>query len=464
MRSVVFALASVVGCSPAPSDAVPEAAPKGVPESASNALPGDAHVARSGEHGGVPWLIDDFEEAKRLANGRLLFVDAWAPWCHTCWSMKREVLHDRALAAFADRVVFLEIDTDKPQNAAFVARFPVRVWPTFFLIQPERDEMVAVQGGSMSLAETHAFLERGLKNRDDNPSLKTGYSALQAGDAAAAALAFEQAADQPGARRTEAVFGAVRAYKQAGDDGRCLVLATRGLTMVEGSAAVGDLSGYVVACSEKLPAEEQQRARAPAQSALESLLDKPAAGASVDDRADHMATLADLYQAAGRSADAKVLHERRLRLLEDDAQKATTPAAARVHDYARMNSYLALGRGDEAVKLLEGRLAELRDDYEVEARLGHTLVALGRHADGIAHLNRAVELSYGPRRLRYLSQLAEAQQKNGDAAAARASHQRLIDENDKLPPATKNVALAAKAAEALTSSSATKPAPATPAR
>src|SRR4051812_6080158 len=50
--------------------------------------------------------------ARARAEGKALFVDAWAPWCHTCLSMKNFVLGDPSLGALEDRVVFASVDTD----------------------------------------------------------------------------------------------------------------------------------------------------------------------------------------------------------------------------------------------------------------------------------------------------------------------------------------------------------------
>src|SRR5262245_21251461 len=74
----------------------------------------------------LPFIHDDFpaalEQAKR--RGKPIFVDAWAPWCHTCLSLRAFVLTDPALAKVADDFVWLSIDTELEKNASFVARYP----------------------------------------------------------------------------------------------------------------------------------------------------------------------------------------------------------------------------------------------------------------------------------------------------------------------------------------------------
>ena len=59
------------------------------------ALAGCAHGGASGDPGsGIRFLSDDFPGAlaRARASGKPLFVDAWAPWCHSCVSMKSYVI------------------------------------------------------------------------------------------------------------------------------------------------------------------------------------------------------------------------------------------------------------------------------------------------------------------------------------------------------------------------------------
>jgi thioredoxin-like negative regulator of GroEL len=404
-----------------------------------------AHVA-------MTHINDDWDEARRAASatGKLLFVDAWAPWCHTCWSMKRDVLHDSSLDKFSDRFIFVEIDTDKPQNLPFTTKFPVRVWPTFFVIDPASDTIVATNGGSMSLLETRAFLERALEAKSGGPAdklLADAYKALQAGDPKTAGTQFEEATRIDSKRRNEAYGGAVCAYREAKDWLKCTNIAVAALDVVKESGATGDLASYVMLCSGELAKDDPLRAsaRAAAQKKLEQLVEKPAEGASVDDRADVMANLADLYEEMGNKDGAKSLHERRLKLMEEDAAKAKTPVDARAHDYARMNSYLALGRGEEAVALFQQRLKEFPDDYEVHARLASTLNQLARYDEALPVAEKAVALSYGPRKLRYLKLLADIRGKKNDVGGEKAALDELLKLNASLPERLRNVDLAQKA-------------------
>ncbi len=365
--------------------------------------------------------------------------------------MKRDVLHDASLGAFSDRFVFVEVDTDKPQNAAFMAKHAVRVWPTFFVVDPATDREVAVYGGSMSLVETANFLREG---NGGNGAMAQAYALLQAGQAKQAALAFEAEAHVAGPRRAEAYAAAYRAWRDAKDMSRCAGTAAAALDVVTGSGAVGDTAGYVLLCTDALPDSDpdKKRLRTIAKAKLEALVQTPAASASVDDRADVMATLAEVVAADGDTGRARQLHEQRLKLLEDDAKVSdphADPKAARVHDYARMNSYLELGRGDDAVKMLRERVSQFPDDYEPHARLASTLVKLKKFAEARPEVERAVALAYGPRRLRYLTLLADACKGLGDLPCERAALTRVLADNAALAPAQQNAELAQAATKRL---------------
>jgi tetratricopeptide (TPR) repeat protein len=402
------------------------------------------------------WIADDFTLAVARAkeSGRLVFVDAWAEWCHTCWSMKRDVLEDARVRAFGDRYVMLEIDTDRPENAAFLVAHPVKLWPTFFVVDPVTSAVVAVRPGAMGLDDTVRFLDGALRSaRQGGPEdalLKDAYRTLFAGDAVAALALFERAVEKNGSRRTEAVLGAIRCARESSAFGRALELAEQEIARLGAHALVYDVASAALhAAHTSLQREHIVPARALAERALAPFVENPPAGLSVDDRADLMGTLAELARERGDAARARALEERLLQMLEDDAAKAGTPEGARVHDYLRMNAYLSLGRGDEAVRMLEARTQELPSSYEAWARLASTFVQLKRPAEAKPAIERALALSYGPRRLRYLMNAADIHHALDDGASERAALERVVAENAALPTGMRLDALAKQAEERL---------------
>src|SRR5438045_2560446 len=92
----------------------------------------------------IVWLHDDWAKAKADATEahRLVAIDVWATWCHSCLSMKHYVFTDKSMAKVAKQHTWVALDFDKPDNAAFFAKFPVSAFPTFLVIDPASETVV----------------------------------------------------------------------------------------------------------------------------------------------------------------------------------------------------------------------------------------------------------------------------------------------------------------------------------
>ena len=107
--------------------------------------------------------------AEARKRGVPLFADAWAPWCHTCKFMRSYVFSDPALGPQSSRFVWLSIDTEQPNNAAFVQHYPIEAWPTLMVIDPQQEKPVLTWLGSADVAQLVQLLgdgEAALKARD----------------------------------------------------------------------------------------------------------------------------------------------------------------------------------------------------------------------------------------------------------------------------------------------------------
>jgi tetratricopeptide (TPR) repeat protein len=391
----------------------------------------------------VQFSDDDFEAAlARAKKGRqLLFVDAWAPWCHTCLSMREVVLERPELGRFQRDFTFVAVDTDRPENAAFVERYHMRVWPTFFVIDPATGGVLGAYGGSLSLDEMVAFLERSQKARGSadvgSQKLFLAHAAYRERRFAEAAALYEEAAGSvANDHRAEPLSGGIRAYWEAEVYPSCVRFGTAHLDAVTGSSAPSDFALTLRECAKKLPASDDKLAALEKAAAkLAALAAAPPPGASVDDRADTFAALAEIAREAKDDEKARELEGKRLALLEADVAKATSVKEAQVHDYERMLALIALGRGEEAVTLLTARTKEMPDNYEPFARLGSALLEVGRPKDAVAALDRAIALSYGPRRTRYLAQKAKAQGLAGDRVGSIATLELEVAALRELPAA-----------------------------
>ena len=69
----------------------------------------------------ISWIHDDWEAARKdaIAGKKLIAIDVWATWCHTCLSMKHYTLQEAPLKRVAEQHTWLSLDFDKTANAAF---------------------------------------------------------------------------------------------------------------------------------------------------------------------------------------------------------------------------------------------------------------------------------------------------------------------------------------------------------
>ena len=378
--------------------------------------------------------VENFDEgmAKAKAEGKAVLVDAWAPWCHTCLSMQNYVLNDPSLASLADRVVLVELDTDRPENAGFQEKYTISVWPTFFVIDPQTSRAAGLWPGSASVREFRGFVEDGLAGIEDAHSAKAGAdsparvmgsakAAQAAGDYAVAAKDYQQAvakAERAWPRRSEALMGWLMSLDQGGNARECLRVGRAHLAEVEGAAVPADYAATLLSCADDPTAgADGKAARAEAITRLRAFTDSPPVDASADDRADALNILSHALAGDGDAAGGQKAQEARLAVLETAVAGIKDPILAQTYDYARAQAYVALDRGDEAVAMLEAREKEMPDSYEPTARLASALAKLERLPQSVTAYDRAIAKAYGPRKLLYLKQKAEVQGRIGDVTA-----------------------------------------------
>src|SRR5580765_3731565 len=103
----------------------------------------------------VPFIEDDYPKALAEAHAKKvpLFVDAGAPWCHTCRSMDAFVFTDAKLKGQSNKFVWLKIDTEKATNAAWRKQYPVRALPTYFVVEPEHEQVLLKWVGGATVGQ-----------------------------------------------------------------------------------------------------------------------------------------------------------------------------------------------------------------------------------------------------------------------------------------------------------------------
>lgn len=402
---------------------------------------------------GVEFVEDDLDGAmaRAKAEKKALFIDAWAPWCHTCLSMKNYVFVDPSLKALSDRVVFASVDTDRPSSGAFLERYKMSFWPTFFVVDPNNGDVVGYFPGAASVREMKTFIEDGVhaldaaaKPGDPLLLLARAASARALGDAKKALALYDELlakTDAKWSRRSEALAGKLNALASSGDPDGCARFGTAHIDEITGAAAPADFASVMLTCAGRLAKSvTQDAARKKAMERIESLIASPPPESTVDDRADVLAMLASAKSEAGDVQGARAAHEKRLAMMEKAAQEAKTPEIAATYDYGRAISYLALGRAEDAMRMLEARERQMPKSYDPPARLANVLLRMGKLDAALAANGRAVALSYGPRRLGYLRVRSDIQARLGDKPGQIATLREEVAGYEALPKGQLNAA------------------------
>src|SRR5437660_978512 len=110
--------------------------------------------------------------------------------------MRAFVFTDKALARHAGQFVWLSIDTEKARNAPFVQKYPIRAWPSFYVIDPTTETVAVRWVGGATVAQLESatreiVADHGLRlSADDRSALYDGLVSAR-----------DDAKDEEGARR-----------------------------------------------------------------------------------------------------------------------------------------------------------------------------------------------------------------------------------------------------------------------
>jgi len=420
-RILSLSLLLALGCperssreSAAPRDAASAQAtraPTAEPQPRSEPEP---EQVRPSSHHGLPWYADAPEAAfsAARAEGKLVFVDLWAAWCHTCLSMREYVLTADNLAPVKDRLVFLALDTERKENAQSLQALPIAAWPTFYLVDAAHN-LHGRWVGAASTTQLVGFVRDGLRAydaaRSEQLAADDPLALLIAGDRLAAAeklaearqsyeLALAHAAPD-WARRPDGLLALASTLRKLDEDAACVDLGLRDLAHTGRTATATDFSYQVLACADALPPGDGRgrRLRKLGERHLDSLCTKGSEHMTPDDRGDACGLLYELRQKLGQQASAKRAAAQRLSILRA-AANGLPDAVALTYDFARVEALQQLGRSAEAVALLSAREQALPDDYNPPHYLARLYRDLARFDEGLAAVERALARVEGPRR------------------------------------------------------------------
>ncbi|HEY1905277.1 MAG TPA: thioredoxin family protein [Myxococcaceae bacterium] len=421
------------------------------------ALAGCAHAGKGdGPGSGIRFVSDDYPGAlaRARAEGKPLFIDAWAPWCHSCVSMKSYVFPDGALSPVADRFIWLEVDTEKPVNRAFVEQFPTEALPTLMVIDPRTGQAFRRWVGSATVVELAARLRAtalaltpGAPGTAAQAALTRASEADTVGDHVEATLAYRQALAASVPRsldHAQAVEGLVQRLAQDGDPAGCVDLAREELSHVAPGTALATLAATGLSCAVELDEGDPRRRAAlgALESRVASLARDPSVVLMADDRSSLFETEEGARRARGDLMGARDTALRWTGFLEDEAGRARSPETRAVFDSHRLSAYLALGEPERAVPMLEQSARDFPGDYNPPARLAMAYLAMREPWKALEEARRASSLVYGPRTLRVLLVRAEAEARVGDSHAARVTLARAEKLVNELPPALWHASMA----------------------
>ena len=331
--------------------------------------------------------------------------------------MRAFVFTEPSLTSRAGQFVWLDVNSDESRNAAFLEKFPVDAWPTFFVLDPEQERVALRWVGSMNVAQVHTLLDEGLRlvgGKPDPGSSSPDELLVRADrlyadrDYAGAAEAYAQAveaAPEAWTAHARAVESLLFAYQMTDAYEKGARLAREALPRLAGTPSTLNLAIGGLDCALELPETQPERGQLIAlfEAELRRALGDPTLDVAADDRSSGFNVLVRARKRAEDETGARKAAEQWAAFLETEAAEAKGPEQRTVFDSHRLSVYLELGQPERAIPLLEASERELPDDYNPAARLAIAYKALGRWQEAIEASDRALEKVTGPRRLRVLT-------------------------------------------------------------
>jgi tetratricopeptide (TPR) repeat protein len=367
--------------------------------------------------------------------------------------VRATVLNDPALAKHAGRFAWLSINTEESRNAAFVEHLGVEAYPTFLVLDGATGNVALRWAGSLTTPEFERLLDDGERAVTASGGA-TPDAALARADrlgaekkTAEAAAAYTEAlknAPASWAGRGRAVNSLLAALQKTGKLEDCAAVARRETPALTRGPAFAAAGATGLGCA--LEAPESAAWRAAALKDLEPLVVESLGLDNVlaDDRSSAYGMLVDLRDSRGDEAGVKEMAGRWLTFLESQAAAAKSVEARAAFDSHRVSAALALGDPGRAVPALLASEKDLPDDYNPPARLAILYRELGRFDEALAESQRALDLSYGARKLRIFDARADIYAKKGDKAAAKRTLEDALTYADTLPKSQQPQALLAQ--------------------
>ena len=358
--------------------------------------------------------------------------------------MRAFVFTDKALERYAGRFVWLAVDTENAKNAKFLQKYPVAALPTLYVIDPQREAAVVHYVGGATVPQLTKLLTDGehamrAKSQSASDSLLASGEKLAAEGLTDESIKLYQQALEKAPKNWPRFGRTVETYMTAlsmkPDNETCAEQAQVLYPRLKGTPSGANVASTGLSCATELKRPELIKSLE--ESTLEAFND-PKIVMSGDDRSGMYAALADAREALGDEAGAHKLEEERLAYLEGEAAKAQTPEQRAVYDPHRLTLYIDLKMPEKAIPMLEQTARDFPKDYNPHARLALAYKAMGKYDEALAEIDRALALSYGPRRIGQFRTRVDILTAKGDKEGARKTLAEAITYAKSLPSGQRN--------------------------
>lgn len=356
--------------------------------------------------------------------------------------MRAFVFTDKALERQAGRFVWLSVNTERRENAAVLGKFPVKVWPSFYVIDPKTEKIVFRWVGGATTPQMQLILDDGAKAAGKVPAagiaLTDGDRHFADGEYAEAAAAYRDALKtlrpaSPSYART--VESYLFSLSSSGQHEACATAARDAFTNLQTTPSAANVAGSGLDCALAIKDGDPKKTGLVAALAAQarSVLEGPKTGLAADDVSAVFQSLAEERGAAKDDPGEKKILGEWVSYLEGEAAKAKTPAERTVFDAHLTSACLALGQPERVIPALLASEKDFPDDYNPPQRLAIAYGAMKRYDEALAASDRAMARAYGPRKLVVYRTRVDLLKKKGDPEAARKTLEEMLAYAEALP-------------------------------
>jgi len=371
---------------------------------------------------------DPLAEALKIAAARNqpVLLDFHAPWCYSCYYMKKTVLTGPEWAKVERDTVVLDLDADSPEGAAIKDRYAVKALPNYVVINAKGEELGRINA-ERTRAQFYPELATILKRNttlDDLrriaatsgpkalPATRTVLATYLARNEAQAGLDWFAAlpAALQGAAQKDSVVqrGLARLQLRAAAKNKrpeaCLAAAHLALAGKLDCESPYDLDTALECTAPEAKATDASGQRGLFLTAQAPRFEKLLTGTVLAkkqgcaDARSALFALADLYEAQGNTAARAATLQKGIRYFAPRIAKSLK-ADRNAADNLRV-LYDAAGDTAQLDALLEQLVIAYPDDYVYANRYARVLAARSEHEKAVVWFAKAAEKAYGVNRLK----------------------------------------------------------------